>query len=351
MRARVRTQLVLELARPIPRAVVLAVLSLAQNVRVELGKCRRSCECASFEFMQKISLLTITLALATGLARDSAAQANDSAYTAAECPRCATWNSPAAGVRLFGNTYFVGTRGLSAVLVTSSAGHVLIDAGLPDTPPLIVANIRALGFRVEDIKLIVSSHAHYDHVGGLAMMQRASGATVAASAQAAAALRAGKALEDDPQFAIALRFPRVQTVRVVADNDTLRVGSTAITVHFTPGHTPGGTSWSWRSCEGNDCRDFVYADSQTPVSADGFLFTQSTTSGVRQFERGQAVLDRLSCDILVTPHPEASQLWQRLDARSGGAKDALRDGDACRRYAAIGRKALADRVAREQSAK
>jgi metallo-beta-lactamase class B len=228
---------------------------------------------------------------------------------------------------------------------------VLIDAGLPDTPPLIVANIRALGFRVEDIKLIVSSHAHYDHVGGVASMQRASGASVAASASAAAALRTGKAPADDPQFAIALRFPRVSNVRVIADNDTLRVGSTVMTVHFTPGHTPGGTSWSWRSCEGNDCRDFVYADSQTPVSADGFFFTRSTTSGVRQFEQGQAVLDKLSCDILVTPHPEASQLWERLDARNGGAKDALRDGGACRRYAANGRKGLADRVAREQAAK
>lgn len=298
-----------------------------------------------------IGLLSVTLAFTPGVARDARAQANDSAYTAAECPRCATWNTPAAGVRLFGNTYFVGTRGLSAVLVTSSAGHVLLDAGLPDTPPLIVANIRALGFRVEDVKLIVSSHTHYDHVGGLAWMQRASGATVAASRPAATALRSGTGPEDDPQFAIALRFPRVANVRVIADNDTLRVGSTVITAHFTPGHTPGGTSWSWRSCEGDDCRDFVYADSQTPVSAPGFLFTKSTTSGVRQFEQGQAVLEKLSCDILVTPHPEASQLWERLDARNGGAKDALRDGEACRRYADNGRKALAARVAREQAAK
>jgi metallo-beta-lactamase class B len=302
--------------------------------------------------MQKIiGLLSVALAFAHGRARDARAQASDSAYTVAECPSCATWNTPTPAVRLFGNTYFVGTRGLSAVLLTSSAGHVLIDAGLPDTPPLIAANIRALGFRVEDIKLIVSSHAHYDHVGGIAWMQRASGATVAASASAATTLQTGKAPADDPQFAIALRFPRVSKVRVIAANDTLRVGSTVITAHFTPGHTPGGTSWSWRSCEGNDCRDFVYADSQTPISADGFLFTKSETSGVRQFEQGQAVLDQLSCDILVTPHPDASQFWKRLDARDSGSKDALRDGEACRRYAATARKALAARVARERATK
>ena len=302
--------------------------------------------------MQKIiGILSITFAITHALARDALAQANDSAYTAAECPRCATWNTPAPAARLFGSTYFVGTRGLSALLLTSDAGHVLIDAGLPDTPPLIVANIRALGFRVEDIKLIVSSHAHHDHVGGIAWMQRASGAVVAASPSAATALRSGVTSADDPQSAIVLRFPRVSNVRVIADNDTLRVGSTVITAHFTPGHTPGGTSWSWRSCEGNDCRDFVYADSQTPVSAPGFLFTRSATSGVRQFEQGQAVLERLSCDILVTPHPEASQLWQRLDARAAGKTDALRDGEACRRYVADARKALAGRVAREQAAR
>src|SRR4051812_312909 len=87
-------------------------------------------------------------------------------YTATECPSCAAWNAPNTPAGLFGNTYYVGTRGLSALLITSDAGHVLIDAGLPESAAPIMANIRALGFRVEDIKLIVNSHAHYDHAGG-----------------------------------------------------------------------------------------------------------------------------------------------------------------------------------------
>jgi metallo-beta-lactamase class B len=290
-------------------------------------------------------------------ATSSHAQASNSTYTAAECPSCPTWNTPTAGVRLFGNTYYVGTRGLSALLITSATGHVLVDAGLPESAPRIRENIRALGFRVDDIKLIVSSHAHYDHVGGVAAIQRVSGATVAASLAAASVLRTGEAGADDPQYAIAPRlpralpFPRVATVRVIADGDTVRVGSTVLTAHFTPGHTPGGTSWSWRSCEGSICRDFVYADSQTPVSADGFSFTRSKTSGEQQFVQGFAVLERLSCDILVTPHPDASQLWQRLEARDGGAKDALHDPEACRRYVATARKLLAARVAKEQAEK
>src|SRR5690606_32864417 len=84
-------------------------------------------------------------------------------YDKAVCSSCAAWNEPNRPVHLFGNTYYVGTRGLGAILVTSADGHVLIDAGLPDSAPLILQNIRTLGFRPSDVKYILNSHAHYDH--------------------------------------------------------------------------------------------------------------------------------------------------------------------------------------------
>jgi metallo-beta-lactamase class B len=289
-------------------------------------------------------------ALLLVLAGTLGAQASDSltrAYSATQCPPCAEWNAPTAPVRLFGNTYYVGTRGLASLLITSDSGHVLVDAGLPESAPRIMANIRALGFRVEDIRLIVTSHVHYDHAGGVAAIQRASGARVAASEWSAKVLETGKPLPDDPQYAIALAYPRVSGTRVqeVKDGDTLRVGPLAVTAHFTPGHTPGGTTWTWRSCEGRDCRDFVYADSQTPVSAEGFRFSDSRSypRAVQDFERSFAVLSALSCDILVTPHPSASRLWERLE------KNALRDTEACRRYAANARRQLNQRLARERT--
>jgi metallo-beta-lactamase class B len=211
-----------------------------------------------------------------------------------------------------------------------------------------VRSVRALGFRVEDIRLIVTSHAHYDHAGGVAAIQRASGATVAAHPWSARALRTGRATVGDPQFDIALPYPgAVGTVREIADGDTLRVGPIAIVAHFTPGHTPGGTSWSWRSCEGERCMDFVYADSQTPVSADGFLYSRNATypNAVADFERGHAVIESLPCDVLVTPHPGASRLWERLAA----GPDSLRDPSACRRYAEQARRLLANRIGRERT--
>ena len=128
----------------------------------------------------------------------------------------------------------------------------------------------------------MNAHAHFDHAGGIAALQRASGAPVAASARGARALAAGGSAPDDPQHAFgaaANGFPPVPSVRGVADGETLRVGPLAITARLTPGHTPGGASWTWRSCEGERCLDVVYADSLTAVSADEFRFSELGDGG------------------------------------------------------------------------
>lgn len=251
----------------------------------------------------------------------------------------ADWSAPHKPFQVFGNTYYVGTQGLSAILITSPNGHVLIDGTLAESAPMIMDHIRELGFRVEDVKLILNSHAHYDHAAGIAPIQRASGAVVAASAWSANVLKAGKSPPDDPQYGILPDFPAVASVRVIKDGEKLTVGPLALTAHFTPGHTPGSTSWSWESCEGARCLGMVYADSQTPVSADGFLFTKH--QGVEQFQRGFAVLDSLRCDVLTTPHPSASSLFERAESNT------LVDPEACRRYVATARTSLANRVRRE----
>ena len=181
------------------------------------------------------------------------------------CSSCAEWNTPQASFRIFGNSYYVGPRGLGSILITSDAGHVLIDGGLMESARIIAANIRTLGFLVEDIKLIINSHVHFDHAGGIAELQRLSGAAVAASPASATVLERGKVGPDDPQSGALAEIAPVGRVRRIADGETLRLGSVAVTAHFTPGHTPGGTSWSWEACEERRCLRIVYADSQTPV--------------------------------------------------------------------------------------
>ena len=263
----------------------------------------------------------------------------------------ALWTREQEPVRIYGNTYYVGTRGLSSVLVTSDEGHALIDGTLPENAQLIAANIRALGFRVEDVKLIVNSHAHSDHAGGIAELQRLSGATVAASAAGAAAMQRGRGGSDDPQFEYGDTFPPIKKVEVVRDRQTLQAGSIEITVQYTPGHTPGSTSWTWQSCEGERCLNMVYADSLTPVSDDSFKFTgdKRYPTALQDFTRTSERIESLPCDVLFAAHPEFVELWERVARRDNGDENALIDPQACKRYAQAGRARLNERVSRERT--
>lgn len=263
------------------------------------------------------------------------------------CASCAEWNRPRVPFRIFGNTYYVGPLGLSSVLITSDAGHVLIDGALPQSVPQIVANIRALGFRIEDVKLILNSHVHFDHAGGIAELQRITGARVVASKWSAAVLRKGGVGRDDPQYGSVAPVAAVKHVDELRDGESFRVGDIVITAHLTPGHTPGGTSWTWKSCESAVCRNLVYADSLTPVSADGFKFTKSPDAAA-DFEKSFAFLESVPCDVLVTVHPDVSRLWDRVEARERGVKpDPMVDSAACHQLAERGREQFRRRLASE----
>jgi metallo-beta-lactamase class B len=270
-------------------------------------------------------------------------------YSRADCPSCKTWNQPQEPFKIYGNTYYVGTHGLSSILITSSAGHLLIDGALPESVEQIRDHIRALGFRIEDVKLIVNSHVHFDHAGGIAALQHWSHARVAASQWSANVLRKGGVAKGDPQYGLLPDIAKVRDVERIDDEEVLRVGEVEITTHLTPGHTPGGTSWTWKSCEHEQCLNLVYADSLTAVSAPDFKFA-SHPDALRGFEKSFAFLERTPCDILITPHPDVSGLWSRLERRNQGAKpDPMVDRTACRNLADNGREQLRKRVQSESS--
>jgi metallo-beta-lactamase class B len=269
---------------------------------------------------------------------------------AASCANCVEWNKAEPPFRIFGNTYYVGTHGLSSVLITSPAGHVLIDGDLPQSAALIADSIRSLGFRLEDVKLIVNSHVHFDHAGGIAELQRRSGARVVASQWSADVLRKGGVGKGDPQYGTLPPIAAVKNVSVFLDGESLQVGEITITPHLTPGHTPGGTSWTWKSCKDAACYDMVYADSLNPISAPGFRFTKSRQypQAIEDFEKSFAFFEATPCDVLITAHPEVSGLWDRLSQTEKGVKpDPLVDSGACRKLAEDGREKLRQRLASE----
>ncbi len=262
------------------------------------------------------------------------------------CSNCAVWNQPQKPFRIYGNTYYVGPHGLSSVLIASPSGNILIDAALPESVPQIRDHIQLLGFRVKDIKLIVTSHVHFDHAGGVAGLQKLSGARVAASPWSAEVMRKGAVPPDDPQLGIIAPIAAVANVQVIRDGEVLRVGEISVTAHFTPGHTPGGTSWTWKSCEHGRCLDMAYADSLTPISADNFYFTKRKHDPHGEdFQRSFAFLDTASCDILITPHPEASGFWERF------AKHDFVAPNGCKALAETGRASLQQRLTTEAQSK
>ncbi|MGJ4802109.1 subclass B3 metallo-beta-lactamase [Luteimonas sp. SDU82] len=272
-----------------------------------------------------------------------AAAATTAALPPAPCRDDSGWDDPATPLRIHGDTWYVGTCGIAALLVTSPDGHVLIDGATPKGGPQIIDNIRALGFDPEDVRAIVFSHEHFDHVGGLAALQDATGAPVFARQPAVATLGRGAADASDPQFGELDDFAPVADVRLLADDGVVRVGDIELRGVPTPGHAVGGTSWTWRACDGDDCRRMVYADSLTAVSADGYRFSDHPDALARLRDSFDNVA-ALDCEILVTPHPAASALWTRLGP---DATRPLADPGACRAYADAGAARLAQRLARE----
>jgi metallo-beta-lactamase class B len=236
-----------------------------------------------------------------------------------DCDNCDSWNEPQDPFRIHGNTWYVGTRGLTSLLIESDNGLILVDGGLPQSAALIDANIRSLGFETRDVKAILVSHAHFDHAGGIAALQRMTGAPVFTSEAGLETLSTGKLGADDPQYVAGADmggFPPVRRVVSVGDGEVVTIGSVDVRAVYTPGHTPGSTTWTWQSCALNTCYDVVYADSLTAVSAQGFKFTESGADDALVASAG--IIADLDCDILLSPHPFFFGMEDKLERLGEG---------------------------------
>ena len=255
------------------------------------------------------------------------------------------WSDPAPPLHVFGNTYDVGTCNITVLLITSSKGHVLLDGATAEAAPSIAANIERLGFKLSDVKLIGASHEHYDHVGGIAELQRRTGATLMAMPSAYVQLQTGQLDKNDPQFGSVAGFPAANVGIMLRDAFDVHQGGLRLTSWMTPGHAPGSTSWTWRSCENKKCVTIVYADSVSAVSAKDYRYS-GHKAYVRAFRDTLRFIGRMRCDLLITPHPGASQFIERLEGKAP-----LVGPGQCATYAANGRAALEARLAKEAATK
>jgi metallo-beta-lactamase class B len=289
-----------------------------------------------------LALLALAALLTAPSLPAAAAPSAPHADLATACQGRDGYTDAAPPARIFGDTWYVGTCGISVILITSDEGHILIDSGPIDAVPLVVANIRKLGFNPTDVRWIVSSHEHDDHVGGLAELKRLTGAKLAALDSVAPQLAAGKLRTDDPQQGIAHPFAPVVVDRLLNDREDFRFGKLQVSVRSTPAHTAGSASWTWQACDLLTCRTVTYADSATAISADGYRFSdhRDRTDAVRE---GLKRIGELPCDILVTPHPSASDFFARVSARKP-----LGNPGACKAYAEAALARFEARLAEEE---
>jgi metallo-beta-lactamase class B len=277
------------------------------------------------------------LALTTILATAARAQAP---------PEWRAWNVPVKPFRVIDNIYYVGATEVSSFLITSPQGDILLDGGLPETPPLILANIKALGFNPRDVKIIINSHAHADHAGGLAELKRATGARVIISAlDSALVARGGRG---DFQWGDRLLFDPVVADRTVRDGEAVHVGLTTLVAHITPGHTRGCTTWTTTANDDGAKKAVVFTCS---YSAPGYTLVNNAAypTIVDDFRHTFATMRTLPCDVLLAPHGSAFHLKDKM-ARAGTTPNPFVDPAECKSYIDASEKAIEAQVTKQRNA-
>jgi metallo-beta-lactamase class B len=224
------------------------------------------------------------------------------------------WNAPFSPFRVYGNVHYVGPKGVSAWLITGNQGHILIDGAIAQSAPQIIANIKALGFDIKDVKYLLNSHAHFDHAGGLAGLKRASGAKMLASAADKPFLEDGD-IGHGPSGG--MKFPPVRVDRVVRDGARVRLGNIEMVAHLTPGHSPGCTSWSMKVRAGNAPPKAAFFHCSATVAGQS-LVPEAYPGMVNAFRQTFKKLKAQKADIFLGNHNNFFDLEEKRARQLAG---------------------------------
>ena len=294
--------------------------------------------------MRVTALIAAFLIAAAGgvAAQQGPAQFSDAWYQQFRGP----YSAPVEPFKIVGNIHYVGGANISSYLITTPEGHILIDTGMKEMHEVIKNSVAKLGFNTSDIKIMLSSHAHFDHIEGHAMMQKLTGAQVMAMVGDAEALSSGK----DNSALGAIGWEPVRVARVLKHGDTVSLGGTTLRAVHTPGHTQGATTWI-TTVEDNGRRYTV-----------GFLGGTTPNGGVPLFDnpRHKAVIEdtqrtfstlkaERAPDIYLVGHPQAMFMGKVEAIKAGASPHPLLNGDAWTKQIVDGEVNFAKRVAEERA--
>ncbi len=258
------------------------------------------------------------------------------------------WNKPATPHRVIGNIYYVGTTELSAFLLTTPEGHILIDTGFEESVPVIKAGMQALGLKYGDIALLLNSQAHYDHAAGLALVKRETGARLEAMGEDAALLEAGG--RSDFRFGNELTFAPVKVDRVLKDGDRVELGGVTLTARHTPGHTKGATTFVTTVEEDGRRYQAVFATSISVNPGTPLLNNEKYPGIVSDWEKTYRVLKSLTPDVWMSSHARFFDM-EGKSARAGQKPNPYIDPGGYRRYIDSGEAAFRILLAEEKATK
>jgi metallo-beta-lactamase class B len=259
------------------------------------------------------------------------------------------WEEPAEPVRIAGPLYFVGTKGLGVFLFTTSEGHILMNTGMPSSGPMIADSIRKLGFRPEDIKVMINGHAHIDHAGAFAYLKQQFGAQMAVMKDDVAAMESGD--KDDFRYANDFVYPPVKVDRILRDGDTIRMGDVLLTAYHTPGHTRGATTWIANLVVDGKSYVIAFPDGAGFNPGYGLVKNPSYPGIGDDYRRTHHFLEMLKPDIWLAQHNEHYDLeGKRERAKTKGVK-AWIDQEGYRRFIAEKKRAFEDQVDLEMGVK
>lgn len=249
-----------------------------------------------------------------------------------------SWNQPVEPFRIAGNIYYVGASDVTSYLITTPRGHFLIDSGFPETVPQITANIAKLGFKLEDVKILLNSHAHYDHAGGLAELRRLTKARLMVS-EPDTELMANGGLKD-PNFGDRFPFEGVRADESFRDGREIKLGGVTMTAHVTSGHTRGCTTWTTETAEKGKKLSAIFVCS---TSAPGYnLFRNESYPNIYDdYLRTFARLDRLTPDIFLGSHGGIYDLEGKIGRmKANASENPFVDNPGYRKYLAASRAAI-----------
>jgi metallo-beta-lactamase class B len=258
------------------------------------------------------------------------------------------WNKPVKAFRMISNIHYVGTNFLACYLITTPAGHILIDTGMQESGPLVRANIEALGFKLSEIKIILSSHSHFDHVAGHADMKAATGAQVYALEADAVILESGGAKSFNPLTP----YKPVKVDKSLKDGEVVRLGNAALTAHLTPGHTEGNTTWTTTVEEGGKKYDVVFVGSMSINPGVRMVNNAKWPKIDEAYARSFQVLKSLPCDVFLGPHGVFFDIEKKMSLMTNGAKsNPFIDPEGYRNYIASYEKSYRDQILQEERGK